>query len=170
MGFRDLMFGDVHSAAHRGSACAGCSRSCQGCAGALAGLQDDRALVRVVQTALANLARQYDPGDPMYTGLNPGNIDGIYGKNTQRAVTTFQGAKGLTPNGQLDAATLQALGIQAPANVTTTRQDFNEKPRLAPAAPPAPPAPASESSTPYIIAGAGAAALGLLMWRKRRRS
>lgn len=183
MSYRDLLFGDVRSSAASSSAknCGNCRRvctrspdgmyvlrsTCSGCAGTggLAGIEDDRGTVRQVQTALANLARQYDPGDPMYTGLNPGKIDGIYGKDTRKAVSVFQGAKGLKASGELDAPTLQALGLSAPA--------------AGPASPPpstsvtpgpfAPPPPSSDSNAGWIAAGAGAAALLGLLWKRRRR-
>lgn len=44
-------------------------------------------------------------------GLYAGNIDGIFGTQTQAAVIQFQKQKGLTPDGIAGPATLQALGI-----------------------------------------------------------
>lgn len=44
-------------------------------------------------------------------GLYAGNIDGIFGTQTQAAVIQFQKQKGLTPDGIAGPATLRALGI-----------------------------------------------------------
>ena len=44
-------------------------------------------------------------------GLYAGNIDGIFGTQTQAAVIQFQKQKGLTPDGIAGQATLRALGI-----------------------------------------------------------
>ncbi|GIH17845.1 hypothetical protein Raf01_60170 [Rugosimonospora africana] len=38
--------------------------------------------------------------------------DGMYGQNTENAVKSWQGAHGLTQNGQADAATMTAMNIQ----------------------------------------------------------
>jgi surface antigen len=43
------------------------------------------------------------------------NIDGVWGPKTQTALANFQQANNLTPSGQLDVPTLQALGLSAPA-------------------------------------------------------
>ncbi|MGB7439519.1 MAG: peptidoglycan-binding protein [Coleofasciculaceae cyanobacterium] len=52
-------------------------------------------------------------------GFNPGQIDGIYGPQTQEAVRRFQGANSLFPNdGIADSATLSALN--RPIGITTT--------------------------------------------------
>ena len=44
-------------------------------------------------------------------GYNPGSIDGQMGPNTRNALVRFQQDKGLTPSGNLDGATLSALGV-----------------------------------------------------------
>jgi peptidoglycan hydrolase-like protein with peptidoglycan-binding domain len=49
-------------------------------------------------------------------GFNPGRIDGIYGRNTQRAVRRFQQARRLYPDGIADARTLRELGIDFAEN------------------------------------------------------
>ncbi len=41
--------------------------------------------------------------------FNPGVVDGIWGRNTMNAVIAFQTANGLSPNGQLNNATVAAL-------------------------------------------------------------
>jgi surface antigen len=41
------------------------------------------------------------------------NIDGVWGRNTMTAVSSFQRSKGFNPTGQLDPQTLQALGLTA---------------------------------------------------------
>jgi hypothetical protein len=45
-------------------------------------------------------------------GYNPGPLDGALGRQTREALRGFQKAKGLRPTGELDAATLNALGVQ----------------------------------------------------------
>jgi peptidoglycan hydrolase-like protein with peptidoglycan-binding domain len=42
-------------------------------------------------------------------GFDPGEIDGVYGPYTARAVREFQVAKGLTSNGIVDSRTWRAL-------------------------------------------------------------
>jgi len=44
-------------------------------------------------------------------GYNPGNADGTYDENTRAAVMNFQKERGLRATGELDAATLSALGV-----------------------------------------------------------
>ena len=44
-------------------------------------------------------------------GMNPGAIDGIMGPRTQQAVRDYQKQHNLPQTGQLDAATLQKLGV-----------------------------------------------------------
>jgi surface antigen len=41
------------------------------------------------------------------------NIDGVWGRKTMAAVANFQQSNGLTPSGQLDVPTLNALGLGA---------------------------------------------------------
>jgi lipoprotein-anchoring transpeptidase ErfK/SrfK len=43
-------------------------------------------------------------------GFSPGEIDGKSGNNTKQALQAFQEANGLTPTGELDAATTERLG------------------------------------------------------------
>ena len=47
------------------------------------------------------------------SGVNPGPIDGVIGPRTQQAVRDFQKRENLPQTGQLDAATLQKLGISS---------------------------------------------------------
>lgn len=42
--------------------------------------------------------------------FSPGEIDGAPGSNTRRAIAGFQASEGLTPSGELDAPTWDALG------------------------------------------------------------
>ncbi len=44
-------------------------------------------------------------------GFDPGPIDDIFGSRTRSALTSFQRANGLTPSGEMDSATLSALGL-----------------------------------------------------------
>jgi hypothetical protein len=45
-------------------------------------------------------------------GFSPGAIDGEFGPHTSSAVVAFQLGNGLTPDGEVGAATAQALGVQ----------------------------------------------------------
>ena len=45
-------------------------------------------------------------------GLYRGQIDGLYGPNTRRAVSEFQSRQGLPRSGTLDRRTMQALDQQ----------------------------------------------------------
>jgi len=56
------------------------------------------ATIRTIQRALKKV------------GHDPGPIDGVYGWRTQRAVRSYQKAKGL-PSGGLTIATIKALGV-----------------------------------------------------------
>ncbi len=47
------------------------------------------------------------------SGVNPGPIDGVIGPRTQQAVRDFQKRENLPQTGQLDAATLQKLGVSS---------------------------------------------------------
>jgi His-Xaa-Ser repeat protein HxsA len=59
-----------------------------------------RDLVRQVQERLQTV------------GYNPGTIDGTMGPQTEQALRWFQNAQGLRSTGDLDAPTLNALGIR----------------------------------------------------------
>jgi len=68
--------------------------------------------------------------------FSPGEIDGVSGGNTSKAIAAFQVARGLEPSGLLDSATLAALSVDvAPILVsyTVTEADvagpFAETPR-----------------------------------------
>ena len=63
------------------------------------GLRGNQNLVRAVQQALA--AQGYNPGTP----------DGLMGSKTIRAISEFQRAKNLTPTGNLDPETINALRL-----------------------------------------------------------
>jgi uncharacterized protein (TIGR02594 family) len=45
-------------------------------------------------------------------GFDPGVIDGLWGRNTSRAVRAFQSTQHLDPTGILDEPTMKALGLQ----------------------------------------------------------
>ncbi|MEW6440191.1 MAG: YSC84-related protein [bacterium] len=51
-------------------------------------------------------------------GFNPGPIDGQWGPQTSRAITEFQRSADLTPDGEPNRKTLQALGIEADQEMT----------------------------------------------------
>jgi peptidoglycan hydrolase-like protein with peptidoglycan-binding domain len=40
-----------------------------------------------------------------------GNVDGVWGQSTQSAIERFQQGRGLQPNGQLNPATISAMGL-----------------------------------------------------------
>jgi peptidoglycan hydrolase-like protein with peptidoglycan-binding domain len=41
----------------------------------------------------------------------PGAVDGVWGQSTQAAIERFQQGRGLQPNGQLNPATISAMGL-----------------------------------------------------------
>jgi peptidoglycan hydrolase-like protein with peptidoglycan-binding domain len=57
--------------------------------------------VRAVQSQLRQL------------GFYSGGVDGVWGASTESAVERFQQSRGLQPNGQLNPATVSALGLSA---------------------------------------------------------
>jgi N-acetylmuramoyl-L-alanine amidase len=57
------------------------------------------ASVRTIQERLRSL------------GFYTGGVDGVWGQSTQSAVQQFQQNRGLQPNGQLNAATVAAIGL-----------------------------------------------------------
>ena len=57
-------------------------------------------LVRRVQEDLAS------------KGYHPGDVDGIFGPQTESAVMEFQNDNGLVPDGEVGELTLEALGIE----------------------------------------------------------
>lgn len=52
-------------------------------------------------------------------GHDPGPIDGVKGPKTTAAVRAFQKAQGMPDNGDLDAATMEKLGMQPSASPAT---------------------------------------------------
>jgi peptidoglycan hydrolase-like protein with peptidoglycan-binding domain len=63
--------------------------------------------VRAVQSQLRHL------------GFYTGNVDGVWGQGTQSAIERFQQGRGLQPNGQLNPATVSAMGL--PPDAVTYR-------------------------------------------------
>lgn len=61
------------------------------------------ASVRAVQARLAAL------------GFYRGAVDGVWGQSTQTAIQSFQQGRGLQPNGQVNPATVSAMGLPADA-------------------------------------------------------
>lgn len=57
-------------------------------------------------------------------GYYNGNVDGIYGTNTKKAVTDFQKKNGLTADGIAGTATLKALGITSGDNSSNSSADL----------------------------------------------
>ena len=78
-------------------------------------------MVRQIQTKLKNW------------GYYSGEVDGIYGSGTTRAVKYFQQKNGLTADGIVGNATLQALGIvtSSSGGSSATGQEKNEEYLLA---------------------------------------
>ena len=64
--------------------------------------------VRQIQSQLRNL------------GFYGGPVDGVWGAGTQEAIARFQQGRGLQPNGQINPATLSAMGLD-PAAVLSQR-------------------------------------------------
>ena len=44
-------------------------------------------------------------------GFYTGAVDGVWGQSTQSAIERFQQGRGLQPNGQLNPATIGAMGL-----------------------------------------------------------
>jgi len=61
------------------------------------------------QGALPNLRMRIAQAALLYLGLEPGPVDGLPGRRTRAALTTFQERKGLPQTGELDAATEAVL-------------------------------------------------------------
>lgn len=77
------------------------------------------ALISLAQTAQAAVYKQGSSGEAVRTiqtklknwGYFAGEVDGIYGPQTESAVRYFQGKNGLTSDGVAGPATLKALGM-----------------------------------------------------------
>lgn len=76
-------------------------------------------------------------------GFEPGEIDGVMGSRTRNALTEFQRSAGLSPTGEIDAATRVALGLDPPAP--------------GPAPSPAASSPSTATTTPADTAESGTA-------------
>lgn len=130
-------------------------------------------------------------------GYDPGPIDGLMGQSTRTALTRFQDDRSLPASGNLDSATLDALGVaevSAPPGPGDSEVEVRALPPLAQSdAPPVPgsaddtaasPAPTGDSdATPgsaggleqtpswFIWAGIGGIALWFLVrWRRSKQS
>ena len=84
-------------------------------------------LLAVLQPALPALSRRGSRGEEVKQiqtvlkdrELYEGNIDGIYGSQTEKAVIQFQKQMGLTPDGIVGPKTLSAMGLgDVPSGVT----------------------------------------------------
>lgn len=84
-------------------------------------------VLAVVQPALPALSRLGSRGEEVKQiqtvlkdrELYEGNIDGIYGSQTEKAVIQFQKQMGLTPDGIVGPKTLSAMGLgEVPSGVT----------------------------------------------------
>ena len=84
-------------------------------------------ILAVVQPSIPALSRRGSRGEEVRQiqtvlkdrELYTGNIDGIYGSQTEKAVIRFQKHMGLTPDGIAGPQTLSALGLgKAPSGVT----------------------------------------------------
>ena len=64
-------------------------------------------------------------------GFNPGNVDGIWGRNTLKATIAFQKARNLPSEGVLSKATIEALrlspGTSAPTKEKAPAQDLLDR-------------------------------------------
>jgi peptidoglycan hydrolase-like protein with peptidoglycan-binding domain len=63
-------------------------------------------------------------------GYSAGTVDGIMGPHTEAAIRKFQSAKGLQATGQLDAATIAALGVTQPYSSSTTGMNSSTAERV----------------------------------------
>lgn len=73
----------------------------------------------VVQQAQSQLAE---------LGHDPGVLDGIMGRNTRRAILSYQASKDLAPTGELDEATLESLSIGVSVELSQTVEDWRAVP------------------------------------------
>lgn len=64
--------------------------------------------------------------------FDPGLVDGIWGRNTRNAVIAFQSAQNLTPNGQLNNATVAALRMEPSLPNGTPVAPASNKPATSP--------------------------------------
>lgn len=87
---------------------------------------DKQSLIRSAQHALNN------------QGYNAGAVDGIMGPHTEAAIKKFQSAKGMQATGQLDAATVGALGVTQPYESSTTGMNPNTAEHVSTATPGSP--------------------------------
>ncbi len=86
---------------------------------------DDTADETAAGTTVTTIAKRGDRGSAVRTlqtrlaaaGFSPGVVDGIFGRLTQGAVTSFQSAVGLSPTGVYDSVTAERLASYTP---TTT--------------------------------------------------
>ena len=69
------------------------------------------ALSQAAQAAGYNPVAQQAQSKLATLGFNPGTLDGVAGSGTKAAVQAFQKQSGLPETGDLDAATLDKLGI-----------------------------------------------------------
>lgn len=59
--------------------------------------------------------------------FNPGSVDGVWGADTQSALKQFQQGRALQPTGQLNPATLSALGLNPNALLMQNNQTPNQQ-------------------------------------------
>jgi hypothetical protein len=79
--------------------------------GAVSGFQTDRCLTSVDGIAGPETNTELSAQVTKVQAAAGTDQDGMYGPNTENAVKTWQGAHGLPQNGQADAATMTAMGI-----------------------------------------------------------
>lgn len=85
--------------------------------GQTASLQQDREIVRQVQEQLKS------------SGYDVGEVDGIYGPQTQQALTQYQKDKGVTASGQIDQELLAGMDIEAPQQASTPDDSLQQPQR-----------------------------------------
>ena len=71
-------------------------------------------------------------------GYDPGSVDGVLGRRTRDVIRKFQRSVGLFDTGQIDDATLAALGLGAPAETKSAADPDTADALRAEPAPPAP--------------------------------
>jgi len=116
-------------------------------------------------------------------GFSPGTIDGVYGPNTQAAVTALQRKLGLPASGIFDVQTQEGVttdlqsassvvrAIQASTLTTGMPSGGTATPATPAGATPATPAAAAAAvaTSPLVIGGIAVAIAGVLYWWYRRR-
>ena len=90
--------------------------------------------------------------DLQQQGIYKGNVDGMWGPETQSAVANFQQAHGMPATGELNSPTLAALNLPSDGTTAATGAAPMAPAQMTPAPMTAPPATTSSATTPMAPA------------------